>query len=398
MVTGRGPVRRVYLDHAATTPLRPAARDAFLEAAAATGNPSSIHASGRAARGTLDDALERIGELLGVPSSWLIMTSGGTEADNIAVRGAALGIRDSDSSRSAAAVSATEHPAVLATAGSLARGPEPLDVRVLPVDGQGMLRSEAVAMALADGAVSVLSAALVNNETGAMQDLGALRALAQGHGTLVHTDAVQAAGHVPLPVPGEDVDMMTLSGHKIGAPVGTGLLVAPPDIPLAAISTGGGQQRGVRSGTLDAPGAAAFAAALAEALSEQEREAERLGRLSELLRAGIRRTVPDARLTLDGTTPRSGSIVHAVFPGADTDALLFLLDQQGIDCSAGSACTAGVTQDSTVLAAMGIVGSDARAALRISLGWTSTEGDVGSLLEVLPSALERARAVGSLMG
>ncbi|MGY5764877.1 cysteine desulfurase family protein [Brachybacterium sp. DNPG3] len=397
---------RTYLDHAATTVLRPAAREAFLEASSLTGNPSSIHTAGRAARGVLDDALERIGELLGVPASWLILTSGGTEADNLAVRGAARGVRAADPSRTAVAVAATEHPAVLAAADSLAEESlradsvaadrEHWDVRRLPVDAQGMLRADAVDAALADGTVALVSAALVNNETGALQDLRELAARARAHGALLHTDAVQAAGHVGLPRPGEEVDLLSLSGHKVGAPVGTGVLVADPDIPLVPLTAGGGQQRGVRSGTLDAAGAAALAAALGAALGEQEQEARRLDVLAERLRRGIRQTDPSARMTLDDTTPRSSAIVHAIFPGADTDALLFLLDQHRIDCSAGSACTAGVTQDSAVLAAMGIVGADARGALRLSLGWTSTEEDVDAFLAVLPDALVRARAVGSL--
>jgi cysteine desulfurase len=323
------------------------------------------------------------------------MTSGGTEADNLALRAVPLGVRAADPGRTAVAVAATDHPAVLATARALAAGDEGIEVRELPVDERGVLRPEGVEAALADSRTGVLSAALVNNETGAVQDLAALAAAARPHGTLVHTDAVQAVGHVPLPSP-EDIDLMSLSGHKIGAPVGVGVLVARPGVPFAATSTGGGQQRGVRSGTLDAAQAAAFAAALGEALGEGERRAAQVRELAAHLRRGIAAIDPSVRFTLAEDSPQSGHILHLVLPGADSDALLFLLDERGVDSSAGSACSAGVTQASPVLAAMGVSDADSRGALRLSLGWTSTERDVEILLRALPEALERARAVGSL--
>ena len=388
---------RAYLDHAATTVLRPAARDAFLEASAVRGNPSSVHSSGRRARGVLDEALEQIASLLGVRRSWLIMTSGGTEADNLALRAVALGVHAKDPARTAVAVAATDHPAVIATARSLASGSPAIDARELPVDPVGALRPNGVTEALADGAVSVVSAALVNNETGAVQDLAALGAAARPHGTLVHTDAVQGVGHVPLPS-WEDVDLMSLSGHKIGAPVGVGVLVAKPEVPFAVTSTGGGQQRGVRSGTLDAAHTAAYAAALQETLAEREEQSLRLRALASRLRAGISAIDPDARFTLPEDAPQSGHIVHVIFPGADSDSLLFLLDERGVDSAAGSACSAGVTQASPVLAAMGVSDQQARGALRLSLGWTSTERDIDLLLAALPESLERARAVGALFG
>ncbi|WP_394214166.1 cysteine desulfurase family protein [Brachybacterium vulturis] len=391
---------RAYLDHAATTMLRPAARDAFLEASAVRGNPSSVHTSGRRARGVLDDSLARIAALLDVPRSWVIMTSGGTEADNLALRAVPRGVQEQDPSRTAVAVAATDHPAVLATARSLKQDAVPgvggFEVRELEVDGDGALRPSAIADALADGTVGVASAALVNNETGAVQDIAALAARAREHGTLVHTDAVQGVGHVPLPS-WQDVDLMSLSGHKLGAPVGVGVLVARPGVPFAALSTGGGQQRGVRSGTLDAAHTAAFAAALQEALGEREEQSARLHGLARMLRDGIRGIDPEARFTLEETAPQSGHIVHVVFPGADSDSLLFLLDERGVDSSAGSACSAGVTQASPVLAAMGVSDAQARGALRLSLGWTSTDRDIEILLAALPEALVRARAVGALM-
>lgn len=389
------PAERAYLDHAATTVLRPAAREAFLEASAVHGNPSSTHFAGRRARAVLDEALARIAELLGVPRSWVLMTSGGTEADNLALRAVPLGMREKDPSRTAIAVAATDHPAVLATARAVGGAGSGITARELPVDGSGILRPDGVASALSDGTVSVLSAALINNETGARQDPAALAAAARPYGTLVHTDAVQGAGHVALPS-FEDVDLMSLSGHKIGAPVGVGALIAGPEVPFAALSTGGGQQRGIRSGTLDAPHAAAFAAALGEAVAQREQAAVREGELAARLRAGISRVAPDARFTLPTSAPQSGHIVHVVFPGAHAESLLFLLDERGADCSAGSACAAGVTQTSPVLAAMGRSDEDSRGALRLSLGWSSSAAEIDLFLAVLPEALERSRAVGAL--
>ncbi|MFC7458323.1 cysteine desulfurase family protein [Brachybacterium sp. GCM10030267] len=391
------PDERAYLDHAATTVLRPVARDAFLEASTVRGNPSSVHSSGRRARAVLDEALETIAGLLGVPRSWLIMTSGGTEADNLAIRSVPLGVMAKEPARTAVAVAATDHPAVVATARSLASLTPPVQARVLDVDARGLLRPGSVSETLADGAVSVVSAALVNNETGARQDIAALAAAARPHGTLVHTDAVQGAGHVQLPS-FEDVDLMSLSGHKIGAPVGVGVLVAKPEVPFGVASTGGGQQRGVRSGTLDAAQASAFAAALRETLAERDREGRRVQALADRLRAGIREIDPSARFTLPEDSPTSPHILHVVFPGADSDSLLFLLDERGVDSSAGSACSAGVTQASPVLAAMGFTGPQTRGALRLSLGWTSTDHDIDVLLSALPESLEKARAVGALLG
>ena len=395
-IPAHGPAgERAYLDHAATTVMRPAAREAFLSASGLPGNPSSVHTSGRRARAVLDDGLEEIAALLGAKRSWLVMTSGGTEADNIAIRSLAQGAHAADPWRTAVAVTATDHPAVRSTAEAIHADPSPLTARLLPVDHRGLLIPEQVEEALADGAVSVVSTALVNNETGAVQSLPDLAAAARPHGTWVHTDAVQAVGHVELPA-WDHIDLMSVTGHKIGAPVGIGVLVAKPEVPLATASTGGGQQRGIRSGTLDAPLTAALAAALRETISHREAENHRLRGLAQQLREGIARLDPTARFTLAEDAPQSGHIVHVVFPGADSDSLLFLLDERGVDSAAGSACSAGVTQASPVLAAMGITDQEARGALRLSLGWTSTERDVEILLRALPDALEKARAVGSL--
>lgn len=388
-------VTRAYLDHAATTALRPEARESFLEASSVLGNPTSVHTAGRRARAVLDEALASIAEDLGVPRSWVILTSGGTEADNLAVRGATLAAHAADPSRRAVAVCATDHPATLATARALAsRG---IDVRVLPVDQRGRIDPDSLERALAADDVALVTAALLNNETGAVQDLAAVSRSAREHGTLVHTDAVQAIGHTALPEPGT-WDLLSISGHKIGAPVGIGALIADPAVPLTPSTTGGGQQRGVRSGTLDAPHAAALAAALHRTLADAEEEGRRLRALTDRLRAGIAAIDADARFTLAPEDPQGGHIVHVGFPGADGQSLLFLLDERGAEVSAGSACSAGVMSVSHVAEAMGIDERCARGLVRFSVGWTSTDGDIDVALAALPEALERARAVGALFG
>lgn len=385
--------RRAYLDHAATTALRPEAREAFLEASAMVGNPSAVHTSGRRTRAVLDEALESIGADLGVPRSWVLLTSGGTEADNLAVRGGALAARARDARRSAVLVSPSDHPGTLACARALAA--EGFEVREAVLGPGGTIDSDAWRRQLADDRVGIASAALVTSETGVIQDVHSLSEAVRDRGGILHTDAVQGVGHVPLPG-AETAPLMTITGHKVGAPVGIGALIADPAVPLAPLTSGGGQQRGVRSGTLDAPHAAAFAAALHAAVTTREAEAERLGGLQEHLRREIRRIDPAALVTVPDGVPCSSHIVHVCFPGADGQSLLFLLDERGVDVSAGSACSAGVTSVSPVLEAMGVDDDTARGALRLSLGWTSTVQDVEALLAALPESLERARAVGAL--
>lgn len=381
---------RVYLDHAATTSVRPAALEAYLEAARTLGNPSSQHASGRRVRGIVDDALAHMAQLLGVPSSWLILTSGGTESDNLALRG----VWGADRARGGAGRivgCATDHPAVVDTVKDLGGA-------LAPVSRTGLLDLDALEALVATGddhpAAVLVSAALVNNETGIVQDLEAADERIRPHGAVLHTDAVQAVGHVQLPDI-ERVPLVSITGHKIGAPVGAGLLVANPAVALSPVGTGGGQQRGIRSGTLDAAHAAALAVALEETLGSIEAEGARVAALSERLRAVIRQAAPDAIFTADGA-PHSPHVVHVAIEGIDQDALLFLLDQRGIDCSAGSACHAGVTQASHVLSAMGLSDAQMRGAVRFSLGHTSTGADVDALANVLAEVLPSARALGAL--
>lgn len=377
---------RHYLDHAATTPLRPAAREAWLDASARVGNPSSLHTSGRAARGIVEDARERIGAALGADAAEVILTSGGTEADNLAVKGLWWGRR---AGADRVLVSAVEHHAVLDPARWLADA-EGAALVELPVDRAAVVDVAAVEAALAAGPAALVAVQWVNNETGAVQPVERVAVLAAESGVPFHCDAVQAVGHLAVDFHALGATTMAISAHKLGGPVGVGALLARRDAPLAALTHGGGQERKVRSGTVDAPGAAAFAAAVEEAVARREGESTRLAALRDSLRAGIAGAVPDARLT--EPPDDAPHIIHAVFPGSSSEAMLTALDLAGIEVSSGSACTAGVVEASHVVEAMGGSRADAGSALRFSLGEGSTEADVEAAVRALPAAVAMARS------
>ncbi|WP_062297837.1 cysteine desulfurase family protein [Demequina maris] len=381
----------MYLDHAATTPLRASAREAWLAAAEQVGNPSSLHAAGRRARAIVEDARERIAAALGADAAEVILTSGGTEADNLAIKGLHWGRAAEDPSRRDLVISAVEHHAVLDPARWLAERGD-ADLVELPIDPAG--RVDAAALAGAVGATtSLVSVMWANNEVGTVQPVADVVAAARAHGVPVHADAVQAAPYLDVHLHRSGLDALTVSAHKVGGPVGVGALLARRGLPLVPVAHGGGQQRSVRSGTLDAPGAAAFAAALDDAVAERDAERARLERLRARLVEGLRAHVPEA--TVSGPSDpahRLPGIVHLVVPGARAESVLFLLDAAGIAASSGSACTAGVVQSSHVAMAMGWSADDAACTVRLSLGRTSTDEDVAAVLAALPDAVARARA------
>jgi len=364
----------VFLDHAATSPLRPEALEAFVEASRIVGNASSLHRSGQRARAALEEAREELAAAVGAHPSEVILTSGGSEADTIAVLGGWAARRDAGLPR--CLVSAVEHPAV---ADAVARGAE-----VLPVDGDGLVDLGRAAT-LVDASVGLVSVQWVNNETGVVQPLAAVRSLARD--TWLHSDAVQALGHVPVDFAASGLDLMSLSAHKVGGPVGIGALLARRETTPAAVGLGGGQERGVRSGTSPVALAAAFARAASLAVDELATEAGRLVDLRDRIVALV--VGLGARLnSREGGAPH---IVNATFDGVRADDVLFLLDQLGVYASVGSACRAGVHQPSEVLLAMGRSLEDATSSLRFSLGHTSTGADVEALEVALPQALDRAR-------
>ena len=380
---------RTYLDHAATTPVLPVAIEAVAAQLGAMGNPSSLHASGRAARRVVEESRELIAGLLGARPSEVIFTSGGTEADNLAVKGAYRALASPERNR--VVISAIEHHAVLDSARWLAAH-EGADLVEVGVSGSGVVDLTELAAAI-DGRTVIASVMWANNEIGAAQPVAEIAELAHRAGALAHSDAVQAVGHLPVDFAASGLDLMTVTGHKLGGPVGVGALIARREVGLTPLAHGGGQERDVRSGTLDAAGAAGFAAAVQVAVSHRDAERQRL----EGLRAGLIEAVlaaaPDA--VIHGPSDpaqRLPGLLNVELPGCTSDALLLLLDAAGIDCSAGSACSAGVSQASYVLLALGRTESQARSALRFSLGHTSTQTDIDTLARALPEVLTRARA------
>ncbi|MGV9193224.1 cysteine desulfurase family protein [Microbacterium sp. MC2] len=383
----------VYLDHAATTPLRPEAKAAWLAATEQVGNTSSVHGAGQDARRALEDARDRIADALGCDPIEVVLTSGGTESINLAVKGLWWARRaDTD----AIVLPDGEHHATLEAVGWLAaQGPAP--VRPVPVDHQGAISTADFAAAVDEAALA--TALVANNEVGTINDIDALCAAAAAAGTPLHLDAVGAVGHLDLSFSRlrgaaqgpAGLVALSLSGHKLGAPVGTGALVVSRHARLTPLIHGGGQQRGLRAGTQDLPGAAALAAALSAAVSERAAESARLTALRDRLIRGIHQRVPEARLLGDPQRRLPGN-VHILLPGAVGESLLFLLDQQGIATSTGSACQAGVAEPSHVVRALGFDQAQARSVLRLTLGRTSTAADVDAVIAALPDAYARAVA------
>nr|WP_275405081.1 cysteine desulfurase family protein [Sediminihabitans luteus] len=385
-----------YLDHAATTPMSPAAVEAMLAELSRTGNASSLHSAGRAARRTVEEARESVAASLGARPSEVVFTAGGTESDNLAVKGLFWGRRTTEPARRRILVSAVEHHAVLDPAFWMAEHAG-AEIVLLPVDAAGRVDLAALEseLAAAPEETALVSLMWANNEVGTVQPVEAAVRAAHAHGVPVHSDAVQAAGRLALDFAASGLDAMTVSGHKVGGPVGVGALVATRGLPLTPVLHGGGQERAVRSGTLDTASIRAFAVALADAVATRDATATRLAALRDELVAGVRAAVPSAVLRGPAPGPeRLPGNAHFTFPGCEGDSLLYLLDSAGVQTSTGSACQAGVPQPSHVLLAMGVDEADARGALRFSLGATSTHEDVAHLLRVLPGVVERASAAG----
>ncbi|HLU28039.1 MAG TPA: cysteine desulfurase family protein [Glycomyces sp.] len=381
-----------YLDHAATTPMLPEALDAYVRTARELGNASSLHASGRGARRTVEEARERIGEALGAKPSEVIFTGSGTEADNLAVKGLHWARRAPGRNR--IVTTAVEHHAV-ADAVAWLGDHEGADVTELPVDKLGRVDVAALAELLDERAAEITAVTCMwaNNEVGTLQPVDEIVALAAPHGIPVHTDAVQAVGHTPVDFAACEADALALSGHKLGGPTGTGALLLRRDTACTPLLHGGGQEREIRSGTLDVPGIAALAEAVAHAVRSRETESLRLAALRDALVARVHETVPDAVYNGDPAHRLPGN-AHFSFPGCEGDALLMLLDAAGVECATGSACSAGIAQPSHVLLAMGAGEDDARSSLRFTLGWSTTEADLDALAAALPEAVERARSAG----
>jgi len=393
-VIGAAP-QTVYLDHAATTPMFPVAIEAMTAALAMPGNASSVHGSGRIARRLLEEARESIAANLGARPSEVIFTSGGTESDNLAVKGIFWARRDADPRRVRIIASSVEHHAVIDAVEWLEQH-EGARVTWLPVDVDGLVSPEALRAELAEHAdeVALVTVMWANNEVGAIQPIVELAEVARGFGVPMHSDAVQAAAQLPIDFAASGLSAASFTGHKVGGPHGIGVLLLGRQVPCVPLLHGGGHERDLRSGTSDTPAAVGMAAALDHAVRELPAHSAELSSLRDQLIAGVIEVVPDAVLNGPTGEARLPGNAHFTFAGCEGDSLLMLLDAAGIECSTGSACNAGVAAPSHVLIAMGVAQWAARGSLRFSLGHTTTRSDVDALLNVLPQVIERARAAG----
>ena len=376
----------VYLDHAATTPVR----DEVMAAMAPFfgprfGNPSSVHRWGREARVALDEARERLAACLGAHPDEVCFTSGGTEGDNFAILGVFRTLKAQG--RTAAITTPIEHKAVLAAVHQVAH--EGGEERLVRVTADGLV-NDAHFATLLDERVAIASVMWVNNEVGVIQDIPALAAQAKAVGAVFHTDGVQAFGKVAVDVRTQPFDLLTISGHKIGAPKGIGALYIRRDTPLEPLAHGGSQERGRRPGTENVAFAVGLATAAELVLAEHEAEQARLLALRTALEGGLRERIPGV-IIHGANAPRAVHVVNVSIPGANSESLLMALDLRGIACSAGSACQSGSVSASHVLSAMGVPSELANAALRLSLGCLSTPACVERTVDVLASLAERAR-------
>ena len=386
--SGPGPF---YLDHAATTPMHGAAIEAMTEALATVGNASSLHGSGRQARRRMEEARETLAKLLGARPSEVIFTAGGTESDNVAIKGIYWARRDAAPQRRRIVTTPVEHHAVLDAVEWLAEH-EGADITWLPVGADGEVAPAALRAALEDhDDVALVTIMWANNEVGTIMPIAELAAIAAEFEVPMHSDAIQAVGQIPVDFAASGLSAMSVAAHKFGGPTGVGALLLRRDTTCVPLLHGGGQERDVRSGTPDVAGAVAMAAAAEVAVNGLEVTSARVQALRDRLVDGVLATIDDAYLNGARAAQRLPGNAHFTFRGCEGDSLLMLLDARGIECSTGSACTAGVAQPSHVLIAMGADSASARGSLRLSLGHTSTDADIDAALEALPAAVERAR-------
>jgi len=384
----------VYLDNAATTPIRPEVLEVYKDYLQLLGNPSSVHTSGQQVRQALEESRESIAKVVGCDRSEVIFTSGGTESDNLAIKGLFWQRRNEDATRKVIITAGTEHHGVIDPIEWL-ENHDGAEVVLVPVSYDGELDLEWLSNYLADNhqSVALISLMWANNETGVITDIGAVTAMANKYSIPVHSDAVAAFGHMPVSFRDSGLAAMSITAHKLGGPVGVGALIVSRNTKLVSIIHGGGQERGLRSGTMNAPAAKAFALAAERMQGELEKEIARLTALRAKLIEGVLSITPEISLTASNAE-RLPNIIHFTLAGASGESLLFLLDQKGIFVSTGSACQAGVNRPSHVLIAMGRTEDQAKGCLRITFGHESTEADVDAVLEALPQAIESALKAG----
>ncbi|MCE4266848.1 cysteine desulfurase [Rhodococcus sp. ACPA4] len=385
----------VYLDHAATTPMTAAAIEAMTDIFTTVGNASSLHGSGRAARRRVEESRESIAACLGARPSEVIFTSGGTESDNLAVKGIFWARRDADPRRNRILASSVEHHAVLDTVEWLEKH-EGAKVTWLPVDANGVVDPQTLRDELSVHAdeVALVTIMWANNEVGTVMPILELAEISAEFEIPMHSDAVQAVAQLPVDFAASKLSALSIAAHKFGGPHGVGALLLGRQVPCVPLLHGGGHERDLRSGTPDTAGVVGMAAALRENTAHIDSSARELAELRDRLIEGVFRILPESVLNGPTGSDRLPGNAHFTFPGCEGDSLLMLLDAAGIECSTGSACTAGVARASHVLIAMGVEPSTARGSLRFSLGHTSSVTDVDALIAALPQVVERARAAG----
>lgn len=383
-----------FLDHASTTPLRESAKSALIEALEALGNPSSVHSAGQKTRAILEDARDKIAKAANCNRSEVVFLSGGTEANNQAIKGLYWAENAKNSKKSILIISPTEHHALIDPVLWLEAN-QGASVHYVKIAPNGMVDLEDLEDFVANNfeQIALISLMWVNNETGVITDIHKVCEIAGKHNIPVHSDAVAAFGHVPIDFAASGLAALSVSGHKLGSPIGVGALIVARSQKPVSLLHGGGQERGLRSGTMNHPLAASFAAAASEAVSDMESREAKLLILRDRLEAEVLKIVPSAYVTASGAS-RVPHNAHFVFPGTQSDSLLFLLDQAGVNVSSGSACQAGVIGPSHVLIGMGISESDAKACIRVTLGHSTTEADVQCFIDAIGPAHAAALSVG----
>ena len=384
----------VYLDHAATSPIRASVLALYVATLSEIGNPASVHSFGQHSRQILEQAREEIAKAINCDRNEVIFTSGGTESDNLAIKGIYWDVNSKDPSKNVIISAAAEHHAVLDAINWLVDS-QSAELYLIPSDDQGALDIAALESYLEQNAarVALISVMWANNEIGVIHPISEITTLAKSYQIPVHSDAIAALGHIPVNFAESGLAAMTITGHKLGGPVGSGALILRRDQKLTPVNHGGGQERNLRSGTPDASSAAALALTITEAVSEQGELAARHKIMTERLIAGVKQISDDVVVSAE-KAPRLPNNAHFRFPGCLGDSLLFLLDSDGVSISTGSACTAGVNGPSHVVLSLGASNDEAMGTLRITLGHSTKDQDIEAFLKALPKAYEGAKNAG----
>lgn len=384
----------VYLDHAATSPIRASVLELYVATLSEIGNPASVHSFGQHSRQILEQAREEIAKAINCDRNEVIFTSGGTESDNLAIKGIYWDVNSKDPSKNVIVSAAAEHHAVLDAINWLVDS-QNAELYLIPSDDQGVLDIAAMERYLEQNAsrVALISVMWANNEIGVIHPISEITKIARSYQIPVHSDAIAALGHIPVDFAESGLAAMTITGHKLGGPVGSGALILRRDQKVTPVNHGGGQERNLRSGTPDAASAAALALTITEAITDQENLAQKHKIMSQRIIAGVKQIASDVIVSAENA-PRLPNNVHFRFPGCLGDSLLFLLDHDGVSISTGSACTAGVSGPSHVVLSLGASNDEAMGTLRITLGHSTKDQDIDAFLEAFPRAYQGAKKAG----